>query len=676
MPHYTTENICNIALVGQTNTGKTTLAETLLLQAGAITSAGKVENGNTICDFDSLEKEHQHSLSAAVVSLDHKGKHVNIIDTPGYPDFMGQSLSVLPAVETVAVVINAVSGIEMLTSRMLEWTGNRKQCRMIIINKIDVADVDLLTLVEDIKENFGNECLPVNLPTDNGSKVVDCFFNPSGDSDLGSVADAHTEIIDQVVEVDEKLMETYLEQGDELSPQQLHEPFEKALREGHLIPICFVSAQTGAGIPELLEIITRLMPSPLEGNPPEFLQGETLIDTTPDPKQEVIAHVFKVTADPFVGKLAMFRIHQGTITKDSQLYIGDARKSFKISHLLKIQGEQHNEISKGVPGDICAVAKIEDMHFDAVLHESHEEHLHLKALEFPEPMYGLAITTKRQGDEQKIGTTLQKLVGEDPCLLLKHDASLNQTILQGLGELHLRVMLERMNKQYNVEVDTQPPRIPYRETISKPAEGHHRHKKQSGGAGQFGEVFLKIEPLERGAGFEFVNAIVGGVIPAVYIPAVEKGIQQVLENGAIAGYPMQDIKVTVYDGKYHSVDSKEIAFVAAGKKAFLDAVNKAKPLILEPIVKAEITTPNDFMGTISGDLSSKRGRIQGSDVRSQNMICVQAEVPLSELSNYPTELKSATGGQGFYTMELSHYEPVPSNIQQQLKTAFKPITSE
>ena len=678
MPHYTTENICNIALVGQTNVGKTTLTEALLLQAGVINTAGKVETGNTVCDFDPLEKEHKHSLSSSIVSLDHQGKHINIIDTPGYPDFMGQSLSIFPAVETVAVVINAVAGIEMLTSRMLERAAERKQCRMIIINKIDAEDIDLATLVDNIKENFGSECLPLNLPTDNGTKVVDCFFNPNGESDLGSVADAHTEIIDQVVEVDEKLMETYLEQGDELSPEQLHEPFEKALREGHLIPICFVSAETGAGIPELLEIITRLMPNPLEGNPPPFLQGEDEIpvNTTPDPNKDVIAHVFKVTADPFVGKLAVFRIHQGTVNKDSQLYIGDARKPFKIAHLLKIHGKQHNEISKGLPGDICAVAKVEEMHFDAVLHDAHEEHLHLKALYFPEPMYGLAVETKLQGDEQKVGLTLNKLVAEDPCLFLKHDSILNQTVLYGLGELHLRVMLERMSKQYNIEVDTKSPKIPYRETISKSAEGHYRHKKQSGGAGQFGEVFLKIEPLEREAGFEFVNAITGGVIPAVYIPAVEKGVRQVLEDGAVAGYPMQDVKVTVYDGKYHSVDSKEIAFVAAGKKAFLDAINKAKPVVLEPIVKADITTPDEFMGTINGDLASKRGRIQGSDMQPPNLVCVQAEIPLSELSNYPTELKSATGGQGFYTMEFSHYEPVPPNIQQKLKTAFKPVEAE
>jgi elongation factor G len=291
-------------------------------------------------------------------------------------------------------------------------------------------------------------------------------------------------------------------------------------------------------------------------------------------------------------------------------------------------------------------------------------------------MYGLAISAKRQGDEQKIGTTLQRLAGEDPCLQLKHDAVLNQTVLRGLGELHLRITLEKMQKHYNVEVETSQPKIPYRETISINAEGHHRHKKQTGGAGQFGEVFLRVEPLKRGGGFEFINAIAGGVIPSVYIPAVQKGIQQVLESGAIVGYPLQDIKVTIYDGKHHAVDSKEIAFVSAGKKAFLDAINKAKPLVLEPIVKAKITTPEEQMGTITGDLASKRGHIQGSEMRPPNMVCVTAEVPLSELNNYQTELKSATGGNGSFTMEFSHYEPVPSNIQQQLRAEFKPSKSE
>jgi elongation factor G len=681
MPHYTTENICNIALVGQSGSGKTTLVEALLHQAGVISSPGKVESGNTVCDFEPLEKEYQHSLSAAIVSIDQAGKHINLIDTPGYPDLMGLSLSTLVAVETTAVVINAAAGIELVTRRMLERAAQQQLCRMIIINKIDIPELNLPQLIADIKTSFGDECLPINLPADNGNRVVDCFFNPQGESDWGSVAAAHTQLIDQVVEVDEKLMELYLEQGEELAPEQLHEPFETALREGHLIPICFVSARTGAGVRELLEIFTRLMPSPLEGNPRPFLKGEganiTHFTAEPDPNQHVIAHVFKVTADPFVGKLGVFRVHQGIVTKESQLYVGDARKPFKVGHLFKLQGKQQLEIDQGIPGDICAIAKIDAIYFDAVLHDSHDEdQIHIKPLDFPAPMYGLAVATKRQGDEQKIGLTLQKLAAEDPCLILEHNASLNQTVLRGLGEFHLRITLERMLKQYNVEVETQPPKIPYRETISLLAEGHHRHKKQTGGAGQFGEVFLRVEPLPRGTGFEFVNGIVGGVIPSVYIPAIQKGIQQVLDFGAIAGYPLQDIKVTVHDGKYHSVDSKEIAFIAAGKKAFLDAISKAKPIVLEPIVKAEITVPDDNMGTITGDLASKRGRIQGTDVRPPNMVCVKAEVPLSELRNYQTELKSVTGGHGFFTMEFSHYESVPAHIQQQLVAEYKPTEGD
>ena len=681
MPHYTTEDIRNIALVGQNDAGKTTLVESLLYHAGVINSLGKVENGNTVCDFDPIEKDYQHSLSTAIVNLDQHGKHINILDTPGYPDFMGHSLSAFDAVETVAIVINASAGIEMVSRHLLERAAEQKECRMIIINKIDALDLDLPKLVAEIKSAFGNECLPINLPAENGTKVVDCFFNPSGESDFGPVADAHTEIIDQVVEVDEKLMELYLEQGEALSPEQLHDPFEKALREGHLVPICFVSARNGTGVPELLEIFTRLMPSPLEGNPRPFLKGEganaTPFNTIPDPNKHVIAHVFKITADPFVGKLAIFRIHQGTISKNTQLYVGNARKAFKVSHILKVQGKQQTEIQKGIPGDICAIAKVVIIHFDAVLHDSHDEdHIHIKPLNFPTPMFAQAIIPKRQGDEQKINLTLQKLADEDPCLVLKHDPSLNQTVLRGLGELHLRVVLEKMAKQYNIEVDTTVPKIPYRETISQAAEGHYRHKKQSGGAGQFGEVFLRIEPLENGAGFEYVWAIVGGAIPSVYEQAVLKGIQQVLDSGAIAGYPMQDIRVTIYDGKHHSVDSKEIAFIAAGKKAFLDAIKKAKPLVLEPIVKAEITIPNENVGTITGDLASKRGQIHGSELYASNMVCIKADVPLSELNNYQTELKSATGGQGFFTMTFSHYEAVPAQIQQQLKAAYKPVEVE
>ncbi|HYQ92464.1 MAG TPA: GTP-binding protein, partial [Candidatus Competibacteraceae bacterium] len=385
MVNYTTESIRNIALVGHAGAGKTTLVEALLLQGGRIATAGSVEQGNTVCDFDPQEKAHQHSLDAAVVNLDYQGAHINVIDTPGFPDFIGQAIAVLPAVETVAVVINAQTGIETVTHRLMERAAERHLCRMIIINKIDAENLDLPALLEQIRETFGAECLPINLPANQGKSVVDCFFNPAGESDFSSVAEAHTAIIDQVVEVDETLMELYLEQGQELEPGQLHDAFEKALREGHLVPICFISARTGAGVKELLDFCARLLPNPTEGNPEPFLKGEGAqaeeLRPVPDPKAHAVGHVFKVNIDPFVGKLAVFRIHQGTITKDSQLFIGDARKPFKVGHLFQMFGKEHPEIEVGIPGDICAVAKIDELHRNAVIHDSHDEdQIHLRPL--------------------------------------------------------------------------------------------------------------------------------------------------------------------------------------------------------------------------------------------------------------------------------------------------------
>ncbi len=670
MVQYTTEDIRNIALVGHFGAGKTSLAEAMLHKAGAINAMGSVEKGGTVSDFDPQEQHHKHSLSAAVLCMDHNGRHINVIDTPGYPDFLGHALSVLPAVETAAVVIDAQAGIEMMTRRMMDWATDRNLCRMIIVNKIDADGVDLPGLLAAIQESFGKECLAINLPAHGRKDVVDCFFNPSGDSDFSSVADAHTALVDQVVEVDEKLMELYLEQGD-VAPEQLHDPFEKALREGHLVPVCFVSALTGAGIKEALGVIDKLMPNPKEGNPPPFIKGEGAeaeeVHADPDPGKHIIAHVFKVTYDPFVGKQAIFRIHQGTINKDSKLFIGDGRKAFKVSHLLKVQGGKSKEISAGIPGDICAVTKVDDIHYDAVLHDSHDEdQFHLRPIDFPKPMFGLAVKAKSRGDEQKVSDALHKLMAEDPCFVVERSAANGETVMRGLGELHLRMALEKMAERLNAEVDTQPPSIPYRETITKNAEGHHRHKKQTGGAGQFGEVFLRIEKLERDAGFEFVRKIVGGVIPASFVPAVEKGVRQVMDSGTIAGYPLQDVRVILYDGKYHNVDSNEVSFVSAGKKAFIDAVQKAKPIVLEPIVNIEVTAPSDNMGDITGDLSSRRGRISNTDSLPGGMLAIAAQVPLAEITDYQSRLKSITGGEGSYSMEFSHYEPAPSNVQQQL----------
>ncbi|HVN43412.1 MAG TPA: elongation factor G [Steroidobacteraceae bacterium] len=675
---YSTADIRNIALVGQAGAGKTLLAEALLAQTGAIRAKGSLARGTTVCDFDPQEKALLHSLDAAICGFETQGKRVNIIDAPGYPDFLGRALSALEAVETAVIVVSAVNGVDPMMQRMMEFAKNRGLCRLIVINKIDNKDARAEEVLGEIRETFGNACLPLNLPSEGGRSVVDCFFQPHGKpSDFSSVEAAHTQIIDQVVEVDEDLMALYLEQGEELSPEQLHDPFEKALREDHLVPICFCSAETGAGIPELVEVLLRLMPNPTEGNPPPFLKGEgeaaTRVEMSTDPAKHVVAHVFKVTIDPFVGKLGIFRVHQGTVRTGAQLLVGDARKPIKLAHIYQLQGKDHIEVTQAIPGDICAVPKIDEIHFDAVLHDSHDEdHHHLKSVNFPPPMLGLAIRAEKRGDEQKLSEALHRLTSEDPCVRVEHHAAQNETVLYGLGDLHLRVMLQRITERYGVPVKTSPPSVPYRETITRPAEGHHRHKKQTGGAGQFGEVYLRVEPRERGAGFEFVDDVVGGAIPGQFIPAVEKGVRQVLTEGAIAGFTLQDLRVSVYDGKHHAVDSKEVAFVSAGRKAFIAAIKEAAPIILEPIVRVLINTPSGAIGDVTSDLSTRRARISGQDSLPGGRAEISALVPLAELQDYLSRLKALTGGEGTYTMDLSHYDPVPARKQQELVAAYKP----
>ncbi|MBL0420410.1 elongation factor G [Ramlibacter sp. AW1] len=664
-----TAAVRTLALVGPAAAGKTSLVEGLLHATGAIGAVGSIEKGTTVSDSDPLERRMQHSLNTSVLHLTHGDTRIHLIDTPGAPDLLGQALPALEAVETAAVVISATTGIEPMAVRMMEYAASRRLDRLVIVNKID-AGADLPSLLADIQSAFGRECLPVNLPADGGKRVVDCFFSREGGADFSSVEDAHRALVEQVVEVDPEFVERYLNDGD-VDASELHAPLEQALREGHLIPVCFVSARTGAGIPQLLDVIDKLLPNPTEGNPPQFLEGEgeaaRPIEAKPDPSRHVLAHVFKVTVDPYVGKMGIFRIHQGTIGKDSELYVGDGRKPFKVGHLFMLQGKDHVEVASAGPGDICAVAKVEELHHDAVLHDAAEDnHIHLKPLAFPVPVHGLAISPKRRGDEQRMWDILGKLIDEDPCLKVERDASTHETIVYGLGELHLRMLLERLREVYKLEVDTKPPRVAYRETVTAAAEGHHRHKKQTGGAGQFGEVFLRVEPLARGAGFEFVDQVKGGVIPTQFMPAVEKGVRQAMDTGVIAGYPVDDVRVVVYDGKHHSVDSKEIAFVTAARKAFMAAVREARPVVLEPVVDVEITAPETAMGDITGDLSARRGQVSGTSHVAAGQVVVRGQAALSELIGYQSRLNAMTAGQGRYTLALSHYDPVPPHVQQQL----------
>lgn len=671
--------IRTLAFVGQTAAGKTSLAEALLVRAGMLGAPGSVERGTTVSDHDPMERRLQHSLQASLVHFNHGDARIHLIDTPGYADFVGHALSALEAVDTAAVVVNAQAGLEPMALRMMEWAAQRGLCRLIVVNRIDAQDVDCAGVVARLQAAFGKECLPLNLPTADASSVVDCFFNASDDparpTQFSSVERAHRALVEQVVEVDAGFVDRYLNDGD-VDPRELHAPLEQALREGHLVPICFVSARTGAGVGELLDVIERLLPHPGEGNPPQFYKGEgeaaRPIEARPDPALHVIAHVFKITNDPYVGKMGVVRIHQGTVTRDSQLFIGDGRKPFKVGHLFMLQGKEHVEVPSALPGDLCAVAKVDELHFDAVLHDAAEDdHLHLKPAPFPVPVHGLAIEPKRRGDEQRVWELVQKLVDEDPCLRLEHAAATHETIVYGLGELHLRTLVERLKEVHRCDVVTRPPRIAYRETITAAAEGHHRHKKQSGGAGQFGEVFLRVEPLQRGEGFQFVDAVKGGTIPGQFIPAVEKGVRQALESGVLAGYPVHDLRVTVYDGKHHSVDSKEVAFSIAGRKACIDAVLKAGPIVLEPIARMEITAPEHSLGDITGDLAARRGQISGTQPLADGSMVVKGEAPLAEVATYQSQLNGLTGGAGRYTLELSHYEPVPPNQQALLASQYK-----
>ncbi|GAB4216489.1 MAG: elongation factor G [Rhodoferax sp.] len=674
--------IRSIVLVGHGAVGKTSLVESLLAATGAIASRGSVEKGNTVCDFDPIERQLGHSLQSAVVMAQAQGRQLYLIDTPGYPDFAGQAMPALAGADTALVVISAQTGIELNTERMFEAATERGLCRMIVINKIDAENLDLPALVQSIRERFGPQCLLLDLPAQHGQTVVELLGHDDGESDFADVAQAHRQLIDQLIEEDETLLARYLEDGADPAPQALHAPFEAALRAGHLVPILFVSAKTGAGVPQLIDALARLAPSPAEANLPPFYRGDSVESGTPfqaEPyaDKHVLAHVFKVVIDPFIGKVGVFRLHQGRLRRDAQLFVGDARRAFKVNHLYRVQGKDFVEVDQLLPGEIGAVAKIDEVVFDAVLHDSHDEDgIHLRPLSLPRPMQGLAVQPQRKGDEQRLFDVLDKLAQEDPCFAVERHATTHETVIRGLGDEHLRAKMLRMQQQFKLELVTSTPQIAYIETITASAEGHCRHKKQSGGAGQFGEVMLRVEPLARGAGYAFVDVVKGGAIPGAFMAAVEKGVQQALADGAIAGFPVQDVRVTVFDGKTHAVDGKEVAFVAAARKATLQALLAARPIVLEPVVRIEVIVPESAMGDVAGDLAARRGHVTGTMGRAQGSLRIEGEVPLAELGDYQNRIKSLTGGQGSYSVTFSHYAAVTEATQQRLAQAFKPRSDD
>ena len=666
-----TGDIRNIVLLGHGGSGKTSLTEAILHKTGATNRLGSVDEQTSICDYYDEEKEHQHSIASAIAHAEHGGKLINIIDAPGYPDFIGPAIKAIPAAETAVVVISAAAGIETNTRKLFELAAEANMPKLFVVNKIDAENTDLPGLVKNIQETFGLQCRCANLPAADKASVVDCIENKTGDSPVGDVAQAHTDLIESVIEADDELMESYLG-GEEISAEKIGSVFVKAMKAGTIIPIVFTNARKEIGLEQLLDIIVKYTPSPLEANAVQLKDGEQTVELAAEPSGPMAGLVFRVGFDPRSNmKYSAIRIFSGTIKSDTNMLRNNEKKGIRPGHILKSQGEENKEIDTGIAGDIITLAKIEDLKIGDLVHDGRAAgKFDIPAV--PEPMFSLALEPATRGDEQKIGTALEKLCEEDPCFKVAHDQQTKELVISGLGDLHLRVMLEKMKKRFKLSVNTKEPKIPYRETISAKAEGHYRHKKQSGGAGQFGEVYLRVEPADRNSEppLQFSWDIFGASIPGQFEPAVAKGVRDVMQNGVVAGFPLQDIKVSVYDGKHHPVDSKEVAFRAAGKGAFIDALQKAKPVLLEPIVNVEITVPAENMGDIAGDLASKRGRVLGQDMLAGNFIVIKAQVPLAEVTQYNSQLKSVTGGRGSYSMTLSHYEPIPPNVQQQVVAAY------
>ncbi len=676
MPVSKPQDIRNIVLLGHGGAGKTTLAEAMLHAAGVTGRLGSVDDGTSHMDYTDIEKDRKHSVDPIAAHVTHAQKTINLIDTPGYPDFIGGAVSSMGGADVAVIVVSATSGIEVNTRRLFKIAKQDRMPLAIVINKIDGDNVDLQRLMGDITDTFGKACRPMNLPTGGATAVLDCFTAQEGEADFADVSQAHTQITENIIEADDELMEAYLG-GEEIPPRKLWSAFASAMCSGTVVPVLFAAAKAEVGVKEFMDAVANYFPSPadVELKPaylPPAQEGDKAreVPLKADPDAPFVAQAFKISTDPFVGKLAWVRVLQGTCTPDTEYFLHDDRKANKINHMFKVQYSQTEEVKQAFAGDIIALAKVEEIRFGDVL-RADQEPLTRPLPPTPMPMFSLAVEPKTRGDEQKISVALTKLSEEDVTFSVNRDAQTNETVISGIGDLHLRVMLAKMKNRFDLEVDTKPPKIPYRETITAKADGHYRHKKQTGGAGQFGEVYLRVEPLERGAGFEFVNELFGESIPRQFLPAIEKGVRDVISAGAIAGYLMQDVRVAVTDGKHHPVDSKEVAFRTAGKYAFMDAIEKAKPVILEPMVNMEITVPQQYMGDIASDLSSRRGRIQGQDQLGGGMCVIRALAPLAEVMQYNSQLRSVTGGQGSYTMEFSHYDPVPGNVQQQIIEASK-----
>lgn len=673
MAQYTTADIRNFVLIGHSSAGKTSLAEALLHTAGVTNRLGSVDDGTSIFDTDEEEKQRKYSIDPAIGYFSWKNKTINLIDTPGFPDFSGGALPSLAAVETALIVINASAGIEVNTRKMFAAAGQRNLARMIVINKIDADNLDLPALLSAITAQFGKQCCLLNLPAADGKSLLNCLKNEEGQAAFADPAQAYTDLLETIIEVDDELTEAYLG-GEEISSEQLTAAFTKALAAGNVIPILFTSARQQVGIKELMDVLADYAPNPLQGLATQLLDEDGSAQPI-EPKTDgpFIAQVARVSSDPKSNiRNALMRVFSGTLRSGTNIFVDHSRQSQRCGHLLKFQGNASEEIEQLIPGDIAAAPRLEEVHAGSTVKDKSGPQT-IQPVKTADPLYSLAMEPKSRGDEQKISEAMSRLADEDPTFRVTRDSQTGEMVISGLGDLHLRVILARMKRRFKLEVVTKQPKIPYRETIIGTATRvEYTHKKQSGGSGQFARVFIDLEPNGRGEGYEFVDKIFAGAIDQSFRPSVDKGIKAQLPKGVLAGYPIVDVKVFLVDGKTHPVDSKDIAFQVAGREAFKKAFMQAKPVLLEPIVHIEVTVPMDFVGEIARDISGKRGRIEGQEILPGNFAVISGQVPLAEVAQYNSQLKSVTGGQGSYAIEFSHYEMVAPNVQQQIVAQYKP----
>jgi elongation factor G len=681
------EVIRNLALCGHKSSGKTTLVDRMLTSTGMVNRPASVDDGTSICDFDEEEKSHRYTIEATPVFFDYAGKRFHVLDTPGYPDFIGQTIGALRGVDTAVIVVNAQSGIEVNTRRVFAEAHKAGLGRMIVLNKMDAENIDFPALLESIKEMFGPECVLLNVPVGVGAdfRGVVGTLEPPGDA-AGALVDPaaiHESLLESIVMADEEVMNRYLE-GQPPGKDELSRLLVQAIAEGSLIPMVCVSGKTGVGFAEMLEALALCaLPADAiqrKGKKPDGSE----VEVKADPEGPLVAQVFKTRIDPFVQKLSYLRVFSGKLVKDTMVPVVGARKPVKIAQLFQVQANETQPIDEAGPGAIVAVTKVEELQTGSSLGE-----IELPAIAFPIPMVNLAAAPKSRGDEAKVSGSLAKLAQEDSTFRRELDVQTKEMVIYGMSELHLQILRERLKRRDKVEIETKEPKIPYRETIQANGEGMYRHKKQTGGRGQFGEVHIRMFPFPAGTvpeefatkarfpsmkefhyhpehNFIWIDSIVGGTIPGNFLPAVEKGFLDRIVRGVIAGYPVTNVCVEVHFGKHHPVDSSEQAFKTASSMAFRNVFNLCKPSLLEPIVKLEVTVPGDKLGDISSDMSGRRGRVLGMDSAGGNLQTLIAEVPLAEVTTYARALSSITGGQGSYTMEFSHYDLVPGNVAKEI----------